>query len=123
MSTAAWSVWSPFTMSWRGIVGEVATAEEVQGQDLSALQRGDGSWLLDGMLAVDEMRHLLGSRRSRAIRREYNTLGGFAMARLGHIPAMGERFEWEGLSFEILDMDGLRVDKLLVTPPRKNPSR
>ncbi|MES2460351.1 MAG: hemolysin family protein [Armatimonadota bacterium] len=100
-----------------GIVGEVATAEEVQGQDLSAVQRGDGSWLLDGMLAVDEMRHLLDIKAEPEDAQMYNTLGGFVMARLGHIPKMGEKFEWEGLAFEVMDMDGHRVDKLLVTPP------
>ncbi len=100
-----------------GIVGEVATAEEVQGQDLSAVQRNDGSWLLDGMLAVDEMRHLLGVKAEPEDAATYNTLGGFVMARLGHIPSMGEKFQWEDVTFEVLDMDGHRVDKMLVTPP------
>jgi putative hemolysin len=100
-----------------GIVGEVPTAEEVQGQELAAVKRDDGSWLLDGMLAVDEMRHLLDVKAEPEDTALYNTLGGFAMARLGHIPSTGEKFEWEDLTFEILDMDGHRVDKLLVTLP------
>jgi len=100
-----------------GIVGEVPSDADIQGQDLSALQRDDGSWLLDGMLAVDEMRHLLGIRAVPEDAEQYNTLGGFVMARLGHIPSTGERFEWEKVRFEVLDMDGHRVDRVLVTPP------
>jgi putative hemolysin len=99
-----------------GIVGEVPTAEEIRGQDLSAVRRADGSWLLDGMIAVDEMRYLLGIKVQPADDDLYNTLGGFVMARLGHIPATGERFEWEEIAFEVMDMDGHRVDRVLVTP-------
>lgn len=104
-----------------GIVGEIPSAEDVQGQDLSAVRREDGSWLLDGMLAVDEMRHLLQIKAEPADDAQYNTLGGFVMARLGHIPSTGERFEWEGMSFEVLDMDGHRVDRVLVSPPTGAP--
>jgi putative hemolysin len=99
-----------------GIVGEVPSAEEIRGEDLSAVRRADGSWLLDGMIAVDEMRYLLGIKAEPADDDLYNTLGGFVMARLGHIPTTGERFEWEDLSFEVMDMDGHRVDRVLVTP-------
>ena len=100
-----------------GIVGEVPSAEEVHGQDLSAVHRPDGTWLLDGMIAVDEMRYLLGIKTEPADDDHYNTLGGFVMARLGHIPSVGERFEWAGTAFEVMDMDGHRVDRVLVSPP------
>jgi putative hemolysin len=47
---------------------------------------------------------------------EYNTLGGFVLARTGRIPAVAECFEWNGWQFEVVDMDGNRVDKVLATP-------
>ncbi len=99
-----------------GIVGEVPSAAEVQQQDLSVVKRGDGSWLLDGMLAVDEMLHLLNIKAIPMDANSYNTLGGFVMARLGHIPSIGERFDWAETTFEIVDMDGHRVDRVLATP-------
>lgn len=102
-----------------GIVGEVPSATEVQEQDFSAVSRGDGSWLLDGMLAVDEMFHLLSIKATPEDMNSYNTLGGFVMARLGHIPSVGEKFEWEDVTFEIMDMDGHRVDRVLVAPSKE----
>jgi len=50
---------------------------------------------------------------------EYETLGGFVMTMLGRVPSPGDHFEWHGLRFEVLDMDGHRVDKVLVAavPP------
>ena len=45
---------------------------------------------------------------------DYQTVGGMVMAHLGRVPAAGDRFEWEGFCFEVLDMDGNRVDKVLV---------
>jgi putative hemolysin len=45
---------------------------------------------------------------------DFDTLAGFALHELEHIPAEGERFEWRGFSFEIIDMDGQRIDKILV---------
>ncbi len=46
---------------------------------------------------------------------DYKTVGGMVMVHLGHVPRPGDRFEWEGFSFEVVDMDGHRVDKVLVT--------
>jgi putative hemolysin len=102
-----------------GIVGEVPGAAGALGPDLSAVRREDGSWLLDGMLPVSEMIHLLDLKAAPEDAEDYNTLGGFVMARLGHIPAVGERFAWADLRFEVMDMDGHRVDKVLVTPAQK----
>jgi len=48
----------------------------------------------------------------------YQTLGGFMMTQLGRIPEPADHFEWQGMRFEVLDMDGKRVDKILVVPPR-----
>jgi putative hemolysin len=79
------------------------------------LKRRDGSWLLDGHLPLDEFGELFDIAEVPGT--GIDTLGGLVMAQLGRIPSSGDRFEWEGLSFEVLDMDGRRVDKILVTPP------
>ena len=94
------------------IVGDIARAGAPQ-----AFQRGDGSWLIDGLLPMDEFRELVGIRQLPEEEKDaYHTLGGFVMAHLGRIPALGDRFDWNGMRFEIMDMDGLRVDKVLVVP-------
>ncbi len=80
-----------------------------------AIQREDGSWLVDGLLAIDEFKMLLDipelPGESEGI---YETLGGFVMQNLGRIPSTGDIFEWDGMCFEVVDMDGFRVDKVLV---------
>jgi len=78
-----------------------------------ATQRQDGSWLLDGMLSVDDFKEIFGLRE---LPEEdgYETLGGFVMFSLGRIPQVSDKFEWNGLQFEVMDMDARRVDKVLV---------
>lgn len=78
-----------------------------------ATQRQDGSWLLDGMLSVNDFKEIFGLRE---LPEEdgYETLGGFVMFSLGRIPQSADRFEWNGLQFEVMDMDARRVDKVLV---------
>lgn len=77
--------------------------------------RADGSWLVDGSAPMDEVRERLAIE---SIPDEeagaYHTMGGFVMARLGRVPKTADRFEWEGLRFEVVDMDGRRIDKVLV---------
>lgn len=82
-----------------------------------AIRRPDGSWLIDGMLPVDEFHDLLdvGTLPGEG-RGYYQTLGGFVMMYLERTPEAGDRFVWNGFRFEVLDMDGHRVDKVLVTP-------
>lgn len=80
----------------------------------TATQRQDGSWLLDGMLPVDEFKEIF-NLRELPDEDDYETLGGFIMYSLGRIPQVSDKFEWNGLSFEVMDMDGRRVDKVLVT--------
>lgn len=99
------------------MVGEVHGGGPVE--DRAAVRREDGSWLLDGMLPADEFLHLLEVRSPPEDMDEYTSLGGFVLARLGRIPSVGEVFEWEGLRFEVLDMDGHRIDRVLVTPGTK----
>jgi putative hemolysin len=87
-----------------------------------ATQRQDGSWLLDGMLQNDEFKEIFNLRRL-PDEEEYETLGGFVMMHLGRIPQATDLFEWNGLRFEVMDMDGKRVDKILVsTIPVKPPT-
>ncbi|EWY39319.1 hypothetical protein N825_06335 [Skermanella stibiiresistens SB22] len=95
------------------IAGELPDAGE---DDAGAVRRDDGSWLVDGMLPVDEVEHRLGLRGLRGDR-DFHTLAGFIMSELGHVPKAGEHFMWQGSRFEVIDMDGRRVDKVLVALP------
>lgn len=92
--------------------------EEIVGQmeheEPQATQRQDGSWLLDGMLEVDEFKEIF-KVQALPHEDEYETLSGFVMVSLGRVPQTADHFEWHGLRFEVIDMDGRRVDKVLVT--------
>ena len=101
------------------ILEEIVGAFEGEPQ---ATQRQDGSWLLDGRLANDEFKEIFNLRRL-PDEEEYETLGGFVMLHLGRIPKSADLFEWNGLRFEVMDMDNKRVDKVLVTTiPAKPPA-
>lgn len=83
----------------------------------SVVKRDDGSYLIDGRLAAAEIRELLALKEFPADEKGlYETLAGFMIKRLEKMPAIGDKFEWEGYVFEIIDMDGKRVDRVLVTP-------
>jgi len=86
-----------------------------------ATQRQDGSWLLDGMLPVDDFKEIF-NLRDLPEEENYETLGGFVMLSLGRIPKSTDRFEWNNLHFEVMDMDARRVDKVLVTALPGKPS-
>jgi putative hemolysin len=96
------------------IVGEMEIDEP------QATQRQDGSWLLDGMLEVDEFKEIF-DLPLLPHEDEYETLSGFVMVSLGRVPQPTDRFEWHGLKFEVMDMDGRRVDKVLVTTLPQRP--
>jgi putative hemolysin len=105
------------------LVGDVPDAD-APAEEPSIVQREDGSWLVDGMLAADELKVRLGLRKlPREEEADYLTVGGMVMDTLGRIPAAGAHFEWEGYSFEVVDMDGRRVDKVLVMPTRSSDTR
>lgn len=77
----------------------------------------DGSYLVDGMVAIAEMKELLERRElPKEGERAYTSLGGMVMAVLGRIPQIGDAFTWGGFRFEVVDMDGARVDRVRVTP-------
>ncbi|HWT82785.1 MAG TPA: hemolysin family protein, partial [Candidatus Methylomirabilis sp.] len=82
-----------------------------------AVQREDGSWLFDGLLQIDEFKDILDiPALPEEDRAGYQTLGGFVMSQLGSVPHTGDHFHWGKWRFEVVDMDGRRVDKMLVGP-------
>jgi len=81
-----------------------------------AVQRHDGSWLLDGMLPVDGFKEIFHLESLPGEKKDaYQTLGGFLFTQMGRVPSVSDHYEWSGLRFEIVDMDGKRIDKVLVT--------
>ncbi len=91
-----------------------------------AVRREDGSWLLDGMLPIGEFKEIF--RLGELPGEEeggYHTLAGFVLMQLGRVPSPADAFEWSGLKLEVVDMDGRRIDKVLVIPPpaKNGPSR
>ncbi|MCC7352839.1 MAG: hypothetical protein IT330_03705, partial [Anaerolineae bacterium] len=100
------------------IVGDIAAAGTPSEEE--AIQRADGSWLVDGMLTVDKFKELFNVRRLPGEGKGYyQTLGGFVMMSLGRVPSPGEYLEWGGLRLEVVDMDGRRIDKVLVVPGQR----
>ena len=95
------------------IVGDLPSVDE--SDEPPSAQREDGSWLLEGALPIHDFKkifqrvHLPGD-----VDGNYHTLSGFAMMQMGRIPITADHFDFDGLRFEIVDMDGHRVDKILV---------
>ncbi|ALF55464.1 hypothetical protein ACX27_25760 [Nostoc piscinale CENA21] len=97
------------------IVGDVPA--DLDEDEPQYVQREDGSWLLDGMLPVEKFFEIFEMEEWESDERgSYQTLGGFVITHLGRIPAAADHFEWEGMRVEVMDMDGNRVDKVLVVP-------
>jgi len=95
------------------IVGELAAGA---GEDTpTCTRRADGSWLMDGLLPADEVRARLGLA-SLPDEGDYNTLAGLILTLAGRIPAEGDQVSWQDHVFEIVDMDGRRIDKVIVRP-------
>jgi putative hemolysin len=95
----------------RALLGASETDE-----DATMVQRADGSWLIDGALPVRDFLEVFpGVIEAEALQHDVVTVGGFVTARLHHIPTTGEILDEGRVRFEIVDMDGMRVDKLLVT--------
>ena len=108
----------------QAIVGDIPSVEELA--EPQAIQREDGSWLLDGMLPVYQFKEILDIEDKELPGEErgsYQTLGGFVVMYLGRIPKAADHFEWDSLRFEVMDMDGNRVDKVLVAPKHDANSR
>lgn len=85
-------------------------------EDAWAIQRQDGSWLLDGIIPVPELKDTLGLETvPEEDKGRYNTLSGMIMLLMGRIPSASEAIDWESWRFEVVDMDGKRIDKVLAT--------
>ena len=97
------------------IIGDIPLAN--QQEENPVIQREDGSWLVDGMVSIDRVKsvfklaYLPGEAQG-----NFQTLGGFVITQLGRIPVSADYFEWQGFRFEVVDMDGNRVDKVLIMP-------
>jgi len=104
------------------IVGDIPSSD--MPNEPMVVKREDGSWLIDGMLPMDDFKK---SFQLAALPNEetgeYQTLGGFVMMHMERIPKPTEHFEWDGLRFEVIDMDGHRVDKVLVMRMRPQHNR
>lgn len=98
------------------MVGDIPHIDELA--EPMIVKRDDGSWLIDGALPVEEFKDAF--KIDELPEEElYQTMGGFMMMHLERVPSTGDRFEWGGYRFEVVDMDEHRVDKLLITPLRK----
>jgi len=92
--------------------------EQGQDSDDRPVRREDGSWLLDGMMPIDEVETFLSMKNMRD-GGEFHTIAGFIIEKMGRIPTAGDHFHWGHARFEVVDMDGRRVDKVLIYPPQK----
>lgn len=97
------------------LVGQIASAGETGGP--TAVPRPDGSWLLDGSYPVGQLEDILGMLELPARERiGYETVAGLVLALCDHIPRRGEWVQWQRWKLEVVDMDGLRIDQVLVSP-------
>jgi CBS domain containing-hemolysin-like protein len=112
--------------SLEGIITQTDLLEAIAGdlpesidEEPEIVERPDGSLLIDGMTSVHDLFDQLGVR-NRPATAGFHTVAGFALMQLKHLPKVGERFKWQGWHFEIVDMDGLRIDKLLARADQRN---
>jgi putative hemolysin len=103
----------------QSLVGDIADPTDAGSQ--TVVRRDDGSWLVDGMVAIDEIKDLTGLTLLPGEETgDFQTLGGFMMARINRVPAVGDHIAVKGFRFEVVNMDGRRVDRVLVIPPRQS---
>ncbi len=100
------------------IVGELTTPDQ---DDEALLLREDGTYLVGGMANIDEVAEALSFAALLGEHTEYHTLAGFILELSGEIPRTGECYDWQGFRFEVVDMDGNRIDKVIVRPPLAQP--
>jgi putative hemolysin len=84
--------------------------------DQRVVRREDGTWLIDGMVGLDELKQVLGLSHLSGEDADFHTLGGYLMARLNRVPMIADRVIADGYQFEVVDMDGRRVDRVLISP-------
>ena len=101
----------------QSLVGDIADPADADSQ--AVVRRDDGSWLVDGMITADEVKDLTGlPRLPGEDSDDFQTLGGFLMARINRVPKVGDHISVAGIRFEVVDMDGRRVDRVLIIPPK-----
>jgi putative hemolysin len=93
------------------LVGDVS---EMGQEDYKINQRKDGTWLADAQYPYFEMLHYFNISDDDLPPNEFNTIGGLILDKLGRMPNIGDEITWHGYAFEIIDMDGLRIDKVLI---------
>jgi putative hemolysin len=106
-------------VTYRDILEDIAGSYPAMSPSLDPLiiPRSDGSQLIDGLLPIEELKQLFSLRDLPGEKQgRYQTVGGFVMSMFGSIPQAGQSFAWRHLCFEVVDMDGHRVDKVLITP-------
>lgn len=98
------------------VIGRLQSLEASDPDDLPVVQREDGSWLVDGGLAMDDLHELLAIPvTADDADQDFNTLAGMVIDHFGRIPHPGEHFDWKNVRIEVVDLDGARVDKLLLS--------
>ena len=103
------------------LVGEIAD-EHDEAVIHPIVRRDDGSLLIDGVARIDEVKDALDVSELPGEEHErFDTLAGFLLSQFGRIPELGEQMQWQEWSFEVVDMDGLRIDKVLVTRMANSP--
>jgi CBS domain containing-hemolysin-like protein len=96
------------------IAGDLA---DVEGEEPDVVEREDGSLLIDGMMSAQDAFDRL-NLRTRPAEGSFHTIAGFMLRQLGYLPKVGEHFDHEGWRFEVVDLDGRRIDKVLAIPPK-----
>ena len=94
-----------------------AFAHDVEEDEPPLVEREDGSWLVSGAASADLLEDRLGVNMPHD--RDYSTVAGFALSVLKRLPQTGETFSYDGWKFEVVDMDGRKIDKLLVSRPKR----
>jgi putative hemolysin len=95
------------------IAGDLPSA----GEEPDVVERADGSLLINGMMQAEDAFDRL-DLRTRPEEGHFHTVAGFVLSQFGHLPEVGETVEFEGWRFEVVDLDGRRIDKVLAVPPK-----
>ena len=102
------------------LVGDIPGSADA---DQRVVRREDGTWLIDGMVPLDELRQVLAISHLPGEGPDFHTLGGYIMARLNRVPMVADRITAEGYRLEVVKMDGRRVDRVLVSPVKPKAGR
>lgn len=104
------------------VLGRAQATESAEDEPL-VVERDDGSWLVDGRLSSEDLREMLSlDELPGEDENDYTTAAGMVIARYGRIPHAGEHFDWRGWRIEVVDLDGARIDKLLIARALAAPS-